>query len=108
MTSVRPLTLSPLMPLQVSFRKYGIYEWTVRRNENWMTCRASEVVISSAKSSWRPEASGVAQRSILGPVLFNIFINDLDKGTECILSKFTDDRKLGGVANAPKVCVAIQ
>ena len=65
-------------------------------------------MISSAKSSWRPEASGVTQRSILGPVLFNIFITDLNKGTECILSKFTDDRKLGGVANAPKVCVAIQ
>jgi len=66
-------------------------------------------VVNSLMSRWMSVTSGVPQESILlGPVLFNMFISDIDREIECTPREFADDTKLSGADDTPEGWVVIQ
>ena len=67
-----------------------IFSWV----KEFLSDRKQRVTIKGSKSEWRTITSGIPQGSVLGPVLFLIFINDLPDVISVCLELFADDGKL--------------
>ena len=53
--------------------------------KNWLVGRAQRVLVNRVQSNWQLVTSSAPQDSVLEPVLFYIFISNLDEGIEFIL-----------------------
>ncbi len=62
--------------------------------EDWLSERKQRVVLNGVSSKWLKVKSGVPQGSVLGPILFLIYANDMDDGITSKISKFADDTKI--------------
>ena len=85
----------PHKRLMNKVRSLGITDEVGDWIEDWLRNRKQRVIINGASSDWRNVTSGVPQGSVLGPLLFIIYINDLDLNLTSKISKFADDTKMG-------------
>ena len=73
---------------------HGIDGNVLKWIENWLKNRKQRVVINGCFSDWSNVISGVPQGSVLGPLLFIIYINDIDECVAGKILKFADDTKI--------------
>jgi len=87
----------PRKRLMEKLRAHGVAGNIHRWIRNWLSGRQQRVVLNGKSSEWADVLSGVPQGSVLGPVLFLVYINDLDDEVRMVstVKKFADDTKLG-------------
>lgn len=84
----------PHKRLILKLRNHGIQGVLLGWITEWLKGRKQKVGIRGVSSDWADVLSGVPQGSVLGPLLFLVYINDLDFGIDNWILKFADDSKI--------------
>ena len=84
----------PHQRLLTKLRGYGIEGRILAWIEAFLTNRRQRVVINSSRSSWADVMSGIPQGSVLRPVLFICYINNMPSSVQSSIYLFADDAKL--------------
>ena len=89
----------PPKRLLLKLESHGITSKVSQWLSEWLKEQMQRVCISCITSSWLDVLSGVPQGSVLGPILFLIYINNLDNGVKNWILKFADDTKIFSAVN---------
>jgi len=84
----------PHKRLILKLQAYGVHGKLLSWLTSFLTDRCQRVCLNGSCSDWKPVTSGVPQGSVLGPLLFVIYINDICSSVSSCLFKFADDVKL--------------
>ena len=87
---------------------YGIRGNLLLWIKAFLTERRQKVMVNGTGSSWARVRSGVPQGSVLGPLLFIIFINDMPETTSSTIKLFADDAKVYHKIHTHEDCHQIQ
>ena len=101
----------PHVRLMSKVRAHGITGNVAGWIEEWLRGRKQRVVLNGKASDWEDVLSGVPQGSVLGPILFLIYINDIDDAVDCVstlMKKFADDTKIASVTDTLEQCQLLQ
>ena len=85
---------TPYINLKGTAKQIGSNRNTNKWIKNWLSNRIQREIVIGSPSSWGEVSSWVPQGSILGPILFNIFIKNLEDKVENVLIKLTDATRL--------------
>ena len=77
----------------LKLKAHGIGNDVINLIEEWLTHRRQRVIVDGEISNWKSVLSGVPQGSVLGPILFLIYINDLEDDIYSKVLKFADIQK---------------
>ena len=86
----------PHQKLLYKLRFFGFRDPLLSWIEHYLTNRRHRVIIGGMASQWKPVTSGVPQGSLIGPILFLIYINDTssDLSLDTLIPLYADDAKL--------------
>ena len=71
--------------------------------QNYLTNRKQRVVLNGQESYWGDIKTGVPQGSVLGPLLFLVYINDLEEGIKSSIKFFADDTSMFSIVHDPQI-----